>query len=175
MVQPHPGPCQRTAAVNANVQTPSSSPRTCCLQPAQNRTYPNRTEHSEHLNQSQAANAAEQARTGSNAATRDLKAVPLMIRHPETALEPLSSPKTCFRPTKPSPNCPKLITNCPPNSHDLQQNTALPQDLPPEEKNSRNTMRRHSRADPILALRTPRPTQNFTTSVGSIHEVSHRP
>ena len=110
--RPDPGPNQRTAAVDTNdsAQTSSRSPRTCSLQPVQNRTYPNRTEHSEHRNRSQAANAAEQTRTGSNAAVRDLKAVPLMIQHPETALEPLSSLPT---PASDRQNHHETDQNCP--------------------------------------------------------------
>jgi len=172
--RPDPGPNQRTAAVDTNdsAQTSSRSSRTCSLQPVRNRTHPNRTEHCEHRNRSQAANAAEQTRTGSNAATRDLKAVLLMTRHPETASEPLTSlPK----PASDRKNHHDIAQKCTLRSHDLQQNTALPRVFPAEEKKSRNATRRQSTADPILALRTPRPTQNFTTSVGKIHEVSHRP
>jgi len=112
--RPDPGPNQRTAAVDTNdsAQTSSRSPRTCSLQPVQNRTYPNRTEHSEHRNRSQAANAAEQTRTGSNAATRDLKAVLLITRQPETASGPLSAlPKPASdrqNHHETDQNCPKL-------------------------------------------------------------------
>ncbi len=131
--RPDPGPNQQTAAVdtNASAQTSSRSPRTCCFQPVQTRTYPNRTERPERLNHPAAANTAEQDRTGPNAGSR----------HP---MLDLGNSRSCSAAQARANSLEKLVSgrknhheiaqNCTLHSHDLQQNTGLPQDSPLEEK-----------------------------------------
>lgn len=142
---PPTGPKPNVSEQDRTLRTPQPF---VCLEPS--RTRPNTTE-----------------RRIANSEAGPLH-VPALQGRPRTGQ---ISRRIYLRPKKPLRNCAKLH---PPFARSPAKHCTSSR-FPGGGKNSRNATRRQSTADPILALRTPRPTPKFTTSVGRIHEVSHRP
>ena len=133
----------------ANAHTLSRSSRSRCVQALPSRTQPNTAEQREHTNRCSLLNATERSRTEPNAGTRGIRGrLPFWSADRAPLARLTNRPQTLSQCEKTSATLTRIDQNCTPDSHDLQQNTALPPDLPPKEKNYPNKWALASRIRP---------------------------
>ena len=130
----------------ANAQSPSRSP-------VLNRTHPNRAEHRYHAYRRRKPNPAEQNRTEPNRVEQ--------IRSPKLASD--------------CQNQRKSDQNCPPESHDLPENTGPTPNCARERKFSTESGPLADGTRPYPRIANAACNPQSTTSTGNIHDISHRP